>query len=89
MVAASTRLRITRVSPTNARHSWWRTGSEPDASKRKRISSELNDIVINESFIIALASFLARLVVSNRVHEVQSPDATRLDNSAYTDAWLG
>jgi peptide/nickel transport system substrate-binding protein len=63
-------------------------GSEPDASKRKQIYSELNDIVLDESFIMALAPFPARLVVSNRVHDVQSPDATRLDNFAYTDAWL-
>ena len=64
-------------------------GSEPDASKRKQIYSELNDIVIDESFIMAVAPFPARLVVSNRVHDVQSPDATRVDNFAYTDTWIG
>jgi ABC-type transport system substrate-binding protein len=63
-------------------------GSEPDASKRKQIYSELNDNVIDESFIMVLAPFPARLV-SNRVHDVQSPDATRVDNFAYTDVWLG
>jgi peptide/nickel transport system substrate-binding protein len=63
--------------------------SEPDAGKRMQLYSQLNDILINESFIMALAPFPARLVVSTRVHDVQSPDATRVDSFAYTDAWLG
>jgi peptide/nickel transport system substrate-binding protein len=63
--------------------------SEPDAAKRKQIYADLNDILIDESFIMALAPFPARLVASTKVHDIQSADATRVDNFSFTDAWLG
>ena len=62
--------------------------SEPDVSKRKTYYSELNDIVLDQSFIMPICPSPTTLVTTSKVHDVNIPTADRVDDFAFTDAWM-
>jgi len=59
--------------------------SEPDAAKRKIMYSELNDIILDESFIMWLAASPPTLVTRPNVHGIE-PSAH--DGFYYHNAWI-
>jgi peptide/nickel transport system substrate-binding protein len=59
--------------------------SEPDPAKRKPIYSQLNDILLEDSFIMSMAPFPPRIVAKATVHDVAVPGRPSF---AYWDAWL-
>jgi ABC-type transport system substrate-binding protein len=59
--------------------------SEPDASKRKALYSKLNDILLDESFIMVLAGSPPTLATRLNVHGIE-PSAH--DGFLYHNAWL-
>jgi peptide/nickel transport system substrate-binding protein len=59
--------------------------SEPDAAKRKVMYSELNDIILDESFIMWLAASPPTLVTRPNVHGIE-PSAH--DGFYYHNAWI-
>ena len=61
--------------------------AEPDAAKRKAIYSQLNDILLDDAFVMVLTPFPPRLVTTSAVHDVVTPDS-QPTNFIFTDAWL-
>jgi peptide/nickel transport system substrate-binding protein len=59
---------------------------EPDAAKRKALYSQLNDIILDESWAMPIASGAPRYVARSSLHEV---GYTLHEAFSYTDAWLG
>ncbi|HEX8967720.1 MAG TPA: ABC transporter substrate-binding protein, partial [Chloroflexota bacterium] len=58
---------------------------EPDAAKRKAIYSQLNDILLDESFIIPLAGSPPTLASRPNVHGIES---SAHDGFVYSNVWL-
>ena len=59
--------------------------TEPDPAKRKQIYSQLNDLVLDESFVMTTASIPTTIAASTKVHGFRFRlNATIL----YTDAWV-
>ncbi len=58
---------------------------EPDAAKRKVIYSQLNDILLDESFIIPLAGSPPTLATRANVRGIES---SAHDGFVYSDTWL-
>jgi ABC-type transport system substrate-binding protein len=58
---------------------------EPDAAKQKAIYSQLNDILLDGSFIIPLTASPTTLATRPNVHRILS---SAHDGFVYTDAWL-
>ena len=44
--------------------------SEPDAAKRKAIYSKINDILIEDSFAMAVTTYPPKMVASSKVHDL-------------------
>jgi peptide/nickel transport system substrate-binding protein len=61
--------------------------SEPDAAKRKSIYSQLNDILLEDSFVMVIAPYPPRLVTSAAVHDVVTP-TSQPTNFTFTDTWM-
>jgi peptide/nickel transport system substrate-binding protein len=59
--------------------------AEPDATKRKALYAQLNDILLDESFIMVLAGSPPTLVARSNVHGIE---ASAHDGFYYHDAWL-
>jgi peptide/nickel transport system substrate-binding protein len=59
---------------------------EPDAAKRKALYSQLNDIILDESWATPIASGAPRYVARSSIHDV---GYTLHEAFSYTDAWLG
>ena len=59
--------------------------SEPDAAKRKTMYAELNDIMLDESFILWLAASPPTLVTRPNIHGIE-PSAH--DGFYYHNAWI-
>jgi peptide/nickel transport system substrate-binding protein len=59
--------------------------SEPDAAKRKAMYAELNDILLDESFILWLAGSPPTLVTRPNIHNIE-PSAH--DGFYYHNAWI-
>jgi peptide/nickel transport system substrate-binding protein len=59
--------------------------TESDAAKRKDLYSQLNDILVDDSFTWAAASIPVRLVASPRVHDI---GLQANDTYQFWDAWL-
>ena len=57
----------------------------PDATKRKDLYSQLNDILVDDSFTWAAASIPVRLVASSNVHDI---GLQANDTYQFWDAWL-
>jgi peptide/nickel transport system substrate-binding protein len=60
--------------------------SEPDATRRKALYAQLNDLLLDESFLLVLASQAP--VLATRAN-VQGIEPTLLDAYQYYNAWLG
>jgi peptide/nickel transport system substrate-binding protein len=60
--------------------------SEPDANKRQQIYSQLNDLLLDESFIMVLAGVPTRAAARASVHDVGFWLRDAFD---YTSVWLG
>ena len=60
-------------------------GSEPDAAKRKAIYAQLNDILLDESFMFPVAAAPARYLATANV---QGVGHTLHEGFTFTDAWL-
>lgn len=61
--------------------------AEPDATKRKQIYSQLNDILLEDAFVMVLAPYPPRLVTTAAVHDVVNPSSPPT-NFLLTDTWL-
>jgi peptide/nickel transport system substrate-binding protein len=61
--------------------------AEPDAAKRKQIYSQLNDILLDDAFVMVLAPYPPRLVTTSAVHDIVTPNS-QPTNFYFTDAWL-
>jgi peptide/nickel transport system substrate-binding protein len=59
--------------------------SEPDAAKRKALYAQLNDILLDESFIMVLAGSPPTLVMRPNVHGIE---ASAHDGFYYHNVWL-
>jgi peptide/nickel transport system substrate-binding protein len=59
--------------------------SEPDAAKRKALYSKLNDIILEDSFIMSLAPNAPRLVTTAKVHDIVSKAWPSFN---YYTAWM-
>ena len=59
--------------------------SEPDASKRQTVYAQLNDLLLDESFDMPLATAPARMVTTSAVQGV----GYSVGQPLYTSAWLG
>jgi peptide/nickel transport system substrate-binding protein len=59
--------------------------TEPDADKRKQLYSQLNDILVDDSFTWASASIPVRLVASSKVHDI---GLQANDTYQFWDAWV-
>ena len=60
--------------------------SEPDATKRQQIYSQLNDLLLDESFIMVLAGVPTRAAAHATLHDVGFWLRDAFD---YTNLWLG
>jgi peptide/nickel transport system substrate-binding protein len=60
-------------------------GSEPDANKRKAIYAQLNDILLDQSFMFPVAAAPARYLASANV---QGVGHTLHEGFTFTDAWI-
>ena len=58
---------------------------EPDAAKRKQLYSQLNDVVLNESWAMPIASGAPRYVARSHLHDV---GYTLHEAFSYLNAWL-
>jgi peptide/nickel transport system substrate-binding protein len=61
--------------------------AEPDPAKRKQIYSQLNDILLEDSFVMVIAPYPPRLVTTAAVHDVVTP-TSQPTNFTFTDAWM-
>jgi len=61
--------------------------AEPDGAKRKQIYSQLNDILLEDAFVMVLAPYPPRLVRTSAVHDIVTPNS-QPTNFIFTDAWL-
>ena len=61
--------------------------AEPDPAKRKSIYSELNDILLEDAFVMVIAPYPPRLVTSAAVHDVVTP-TSQPTNFTFVDVWM-
>jgi len=61
--------------------------AEPDPSKRKQIYSQLNDILLDDAFVMVIAPYPPRLVTTAAVHDVVTP-SSQPANFTFVDAWM-
>ena len=60
--------------------------TEPDATKRKAIYSQLNDIILDQSFVMPISLYPNISIASSKVHALRIDRSNRL---TYTEMWLG
>jgi len=61
--------------------------SEPDAAKRRQIYSEINDILLDESFVAVITTYPPKMVTSAKLHDVVTPESIPSE-FYFNDAWL-
>jgi len=61
--------------------------AEPDPAKRKQIYSQLNDILLDDAFVMVIAPYPPRLVTTAAVHDVVTPNSQPA-NFTVVDAWM-
>jgi ABC-type oligopeptide transport system substrate-binding subunit len=59
--------------------------AEPDREKRRQLYAQLNDLFLDESFLMVLASFPARALARSAVHDILP---TAHGGYTFTHAWL-
>ena len=59
--------------------------TEPDATRRKEIYSQLNDYLLDQSFTFAFSWYPATALVASKVHALEFSGSAAL---SYADAWL-
>jgi peptide/nickel transport system substrate-binding protein len=62
-------------------------GSESDPARRKQLYSQINDIIVDQSFTMAVSSFLAVSVATAKVHGI-TRTPTGVGGPLLTDAWM-
>jgi peptide/nickel transport system substrate-binding protein len=60
--------------------------TEIDATKRKSLYSQLNDLILDDAFTIPYANALQPLLMTQKVHELRK---TVVDSLPMVNAWLG
>lgn len=60
--------------------------TEPDSAKRKATYSQLNDIFLDQSFVMPISLYPNISIAGNRVHDLRIDRSNRL---AYLEMWLG
>jgi peptide/nickel transport system substrate-binding protein len=61
--------------------------SEPDPAKRKTIYAQINDIILEDSFVMVITNYPPKMVASSKVHDLVSP--TSVPSFFWlTDVWL-
>jgi peptide/nickel transport system substrate-binding protein len=61
--------------------------SEPDANKRKAMYAQVNDILLDDAFAMAVTTYPPKMVASRKVHDLVTPESV----PSYfwlTDIWL-
>ena len=58
---------------------------EPDPSKRKALYSQVNDIILDDAWLLIYATRPDQAVVSTKVHDFQWPPFSRTE---FTDVWM-
>jgi ABC-type transport system substrate-binding protein len=58
---------------------------EPDPSKRKALYSQVNDIILDDAWLLIYATRPDHAVVSKKVHDFQWPPFSRTE---FTDVWM-
>jgi peptide/nickel transport system substrate-binding protein len=61
--------------------------AEPDPAKRKPIYSQLNDILLDDAFVMVIAPYPPRLVTTAAVHDVVTPNSQPA-NFTFIDTWM-
>jgi peptide/nickel transport system substrate-binding protein len=61
--------------------------SEPDPAKRKAIYSQINDIILEDAFVMPVTNYPPKMVASSKVHDLVTPDSVP-SNFWLTDVWL-
>jgi peptide/nickel transport system substrate-binding protein len=61
--------------------------SEPDVAKRKAMYSQVNDILLDEAFVMPVTTYPPKMVTSKKVHDLVTPESVP-SNFWLTDVWL-
>jgi peptide/nickel transport system substrate-binding protein len=61
--------------------------SEPDMAKRKQIYSQINDIILDDSFAMVVTTYPPKMVTSSKVHDLVTPDSVP-SFFWLTDVWM-
>ena len=61
--------------------------AEPDPAKRKPIYSQLNDILLDDAFVMVIAPYPPRLVTTAAVHDVVTSNSQPA-NFTFIDTWM-
>jgi hypothetical protein len=61
-------------------------GTEPDVGTHRQIYSQLNDIMINDSFVMLLCPYPVRMVTRGWLNDLVSPESP--GTFLFTHAWL-
>ena len=64
---------------------WTEASTEPDASKRKAIYAQINDLLLDESCVMPICSAPARMLTSGKVNEI---GLSQHGSFLYTAAWF-
>ncbi len=60
--------------------------TEPDAAKRKQVYGQLNDLMVDEAFCLAMASGAPRMLARSNVHDI---GYTLHEGFTWSDVWIG
>jgi peptide/nickel transport system substrate-binding protein len=61
--------------------------AEPDTAKRRQIYSELNDILLDESFVACITTYPPKMVTHAKLHDVVTPESIPSE-FYFNEAWL-
>jgi ABC-type transport system substrate-binding protein len=61
--------------------------SEPDSARRRELYSQINDILLDESFVAVITTYPPKMVTQAKLRDVVTADSTPSD-FYLTDAWL-
>ena len=61
--------------------------AEPDTAKRRQIYSEINDILLDESFVACITTYPPKMVTHAKLHDVVTPESIPSE-FYFNEAWL-